>query len=346
MRELAHEIDRFAGCAPFTASDAASHGISPQRLARAVRTGVLHRITRGRYALRNDPMDLARHHLALLAQRGVPGTVGSFSAAETSGVAVFGSAGPIESTPLTILVPPGCDVRRGSRYGVRFRVADIDPAHIRLVDGVPFTTPLRTGLDVARDVGRCRASALIPLSSGMRAEAAWGLGGDRPAGALEITDFLLGNAHVREALIAELTDMVGRVNGYGMKWVREVLGDVEPLLETALEGLAWATLTGADLPRPQPQVWLRGASGKRYRADFVIDGVVVVEADGAMKYSEFTAWEEKRRQHDLEGAGFWVVRCTWEELLHRPQDVIARVWLALDRARLAKSTGVHVSRPR
>lgn len=346
MRELAHDIECFAGRAPFTASDAASHGISPQRLARAVRTGGLHRITRGRYALRDDPMDLARHHLDLLAQRGVPGAVGSVSAAGTSGVAVFGSVGPVESTPITILVPPGYDVRRGSRYGVRLRVADIDPAHIRHVDGVPFTTPLRTGLDVARDIGRCRASALVPLSSGMRAELALALGGDGPAGAREVTDCLLSDTRLKQELLAALHDMVSRVNGYGMKWVRRVIGDVEPLLETALEGLAWSALTAADVPRPQPQVWLQGASGRRYRVDFLIGGVVIVEADGAMKYSGLALWEEKQRQHDLEGAGYWVVRCTWEELIHRPHEVIARIQLALERARLTAFKGPHVSRAR
>lgn len=173
----------------------------------------------------------------------------------------------------------------------------------------------------------------------MRAETAWGLGGDRPAEALETTDFLLGNPRVREELFADLADMVGRVNGYGMKWVRRVLADVEPLLETALEGLAWSAFTATDLPRPRPQVWVRGASGKRYRADFLIAGVVIVEADGAVKYSGLTPWQEKQRQHDLEAAGFWVVRCTWEELLHRPHEVIARIWLALDRADLAAFRG-------
>ncbi|MBM3685716.1 MAG: DUF559 domain-containing protein [Actinobacteria bacterium] len=337
MRELAHDIETFAGRAPFTAADAADRGISPDRLAHAVRVGELHRITRGNYALRDEPMDLARHHLGLLTQRGIPGVVGCTRAADSWGVATFGSVGAVSAAPLTILVPPGSEVRRGTRYGVRLRVADIDPVDIRIVDGVPMTGPMRTGLDIARDTGRCRPSALVPLSSGVRAELAWALGVEGPASAREVTDCLHGDARVRIELLASLADMVGRVNGYGMKWVRRVLADVEPLLETALEGLAWSVITATDLPRPQPQVWIRGASGKRYRADFLIAGVVVLEADGAVKYSSLTPWQEKKRQHDLEAAGYWVVRCTWEELLRRPHEVIDRVRLALERATLAAS---------
>ena len=339
MRELVHAIESFAGRAPFTVADAAGHGISPERLARAARAGELHRITRGSYALRDEPMDLARHHVGRLAERGIPGTVGSIRAADTWGVATFGSVGAVSAAPLTILVPPGSDVRRGTRYGVRIRVAEVDPADVRIVDGVPMTSPLRTGLDVARDIGRCRSSALVPLSSGLRSELAWALGGNGPAGAREVTDCLHADPRVREELLSALADRASRVNGYGMKWVRRVLADVEPLLETALEGLAWSVFTATDLPRPQPQVWLQGASGKRYRADFLIAGVVIVEADGAVKYSGLTPWQEKQRQHDLEAAGFWVVRCTWEELLHRPHEVIDRIRLALERAALAAFRG-------
>lgn len=332
MRDLTHAIHSLAGRAPFTVADAARSGISPERLARAARAGELNRIARGTYALRDDPLDLARHHLSRLADRGVPGVIGSTGVADRWGVATFGSVGAVSAAQLTILVPPESDVRRGTRYGVRIRVAEIDPSDVRIVGGVPMTGPMRTGLDVARDTGRCRSSALLPLSSGVRAELAWALGGDGPAGAREVTDCLHADPRVRQELLSALADRASRVNGYGMKWVRRVLADVEPLLETGLEGLGWSVFTASGLPRPQPQVWLRGASGRRYRVDFLIAGVVIVEADGALKYSDLTPWEEKKRQHDLEAAGYWVVRCTWEELLHRPHEVIARIRLALERA--------------
>lgn len=126
--------------------------------------------------------------------------------------------------------------------------------------------------------------------------------------------------------------MVESVNGHGMRWVRRVLGDVEPLLESWLECVAWAVLTTAPLPRPQPQAWVRGASGRWLRSDFLIGDKVLLEVDGAGKYAEQSPWQEKQRQADLEAAGYWVVRCTWAELLHHPERVIARIQLALERS--------------
>jgi very-short-patch-repair endonuclease len=117
-----------------------------------------------------------------------------------------------------------------------------------------------------------------------------------------------------------------------MAWVRKVLDDVEPLLESALEGFGWAEITSTGLPRPQPQQWVTGRSGRRYRVDFLFDGRVVLEADGSGKYSEQTPWEEKQRQSDLEAAGYWVVRCTWEEILRRPHEVMGRIRRALARS--------------
>lgn len=330
-RDLTEHVQAFAGHGPFAVEEAARHGISHKRLARGARTGTLRRVTRGHYALRDDPLDLARHHLDRLHRRGVHGVVGGITAAGIWGIPVFGAAGPVSDPPLTILVPRGSDIRRGTRNGVRLRIADIAPPQITSVHGVAITTPLRTGVDVARDLGRCRTSALLPMSGGMRAELAWFLGGEVPAGAREVTNRLQQDPLVRADRFAVLGALVNESIGYGMKWARQVLCDVEPLLETALEGLAWSVLTDTDLPRPVPQRWLRGASGRSYRVDFLIGGAVIVEADGAGKYSTETPWQEKQRQHDLEAAGFWVVRCTWEELITRPHEVIARIRFALSR---------------
>ena len=91
-------------------------------------------------------------------------------------------------------------------------------------------------------------------------------------------------------------------------------------------------LTASDLPRAEPQRVIAGRSGKGYRVDFLIAGRVILEADGAVKYGDVTPWEEKQRQSDLEAAGYWVVRCTWEELIHRPYEVLKRIEVALARS--------------
>ena len=162
-----------------------------------------------------------------------------------------------------------------------------------------MTRPLRTGLDVARDVGRCRASALIPLSGGMRAEGAMLMSTGRAASALEAAERFLRDEELLLRPHAELREMTERVNSRGMTWVRRVIDDVEPLLETALEGLAWAAITAAGLVNARPQQWVFGRSGRRYRVDFLIGGNVVLEADGSGKYSEQTPWQEKQRSERI-----------------------------------------------
>jgi very-short-patch-repair endonuclease len=218
------------------------------------------------------------------------------------------------------------------------RVADLSEDDIIRVDpltqepcaaGVAVTTPLRTGLDVVRDVGRSRSSALIPLCGAMRAHLRLHIAA---TGANDgaITE-LARDAALRDDVRARLRRVASVVNSHGMKWFYDVLPDVEPLVETALEGLAWALLTDSLLPRPRPQEWVRGASGRKYRVDFLIGDRVVLEADGAVKYADQTPWQEKTRQSDLEAAGYWVVRCTWEELIRRPHEILARIALALSR---------------
>jgi hypothetical protein len=318
----------------FTAGEAHEHGISRRRLARAATAGHLHRVARGHYSLDEDPLNTARHHVDRLRGRGVDAVVGGLSAADAWGIPVFGSDGPVTERPLTLLVPRGAQVRRGTRHGVRLREAALIPSDIVSLSDVPITRPLRTGVDVARDFGRCRASALIPLSAGMRAQVTWALSPEGTVSAHDVTARIQSSIELRRALLADLDDVVARVNAYGMGWVHRVIADAEPLLETALEGVAWSVITGADLPRPRPQVWVSGRSGRRYRVDFLFGDRVILEADGGVKYADRTPWEEKQRQSDLEAAGFWVVRCAWDELLHRPLDVVARIALALNRSAL------------
>lgn len=337
IRDLTGQLRAVAVNGAVTLDDANRAGIAGHRLARAARVGALHRLAPGLYSLRPHPADRARHHIKRLRERGIEAILGGVSAARVWDVPVFGSSGALEDEPLTLLVPRGAEVRRGQRHGVRLRVADVAASDITVVDGIPVTCPIRTGLDVARDLGRCRASALIPLSGGVRAEAARPLSRGGVVSAHDVTQRLLSETGLREELLAVLRDTTERVNAHGMRWVRRVLPDIEPLLETALEGLVWAALTTADLPRPVPQRWVRGASGRWYRVDFLIGEWVILEADGAVKYADQTPWQEKQRQSDLEAAGYWVVRCTWDEALRHSEEVVGRVRVALRRS----TTGVH-----
>lgn len=329
------------GANPFTTRDASECGVSTDRLASAVRAGALIRLARGLYSLAPGPLDAARSVVERLRSIGIPSAVGECTVGVWWGVAAIGARSPLPEAPATVMVPRAdCDrvgVRLGSRSGVRMVAADLASQDVIDWDGLPVTTPLRTGLDIARRHGRSRASALVPLCSGARMEIAlrsgliaMGAPLVRPV-APDVTERCRLTTF-RRGVLADLQDMAHRVSGHGMRWIWPVLPSVEPLVETALEGLAWAHLTESALARPRPQEWVRGASGRRYRADFLIGERVVLECDGAVKYADQTPWQEKQRQSDLEAAGYWVVRCTWDELIHRPHEVIKRVARALLRA--------------
>jgi very-short-patch-repair endonuclease len=60
--------------------------------------------------------------------------------------------------------------------------------------------------------------------------------------------------------------------------------------------------------------------------------LVVIEIDGWRSYSSRTSFvSDRRRQNRLITAGYLVLRFTWDDLVHRPAEVIAEVREALGR---------------
>lgn len=338
--QAAATVRQHFGAQAFTTELATTAGVSRSSLFTATRAGTIRRERRGIYSSGDDDYALARRLIEDLAGRGIRAAIGGRSAADLWGIPVFGHQGALPPASLTLIVARGAGVRQGTRSGLRIRVGDLSEEHILHVDpltrcasdsGVAITTPLRTGLDVVRDVGRSRASALVPLCGALRAHIRLHVvASDAPDAA--VTE-AARSTELRDALLVQLRYIAQGVNAHGMKWFYDVLPDAEPLVETALEGLAWVHLTESALPRPRPQEWVHGASGRRYRVDFLIGDRVILEADGAVKYAHQSLWQEKQRQSDLEAAGYWVVRCTWEELIHRPLDVIERITRTLIRCK-------------
>lgn len=324
------------GGRPFSRAEADELGISGDRLASAVRSGVVARLRRGRYAVTEDPLAAIREQMERHEARGIDAVIGERTAADLWGVAYIGPVGALGAGSPTLLVPPGSPVRVGDRSGLRVSARPLLEGDVVEYCGLRITSPLRTGVDMARLLGRTRAAALTPLCSGLRREGVlralpgWTPGMESPA-PHDVTA-VLRQTSLRLALAADLEHLANTLPCRGLSAVRRVLPDVEPLVETAVECIAWSLLTATDLPRPVPQAWLRGRSGKRYRVDFLVGTRVILEVDGAVKYAEQTPWQEKQRQSDLEAAGYWVVRCTWDELMRHPDHVIARLLLALARS--------------
>jgi very-short-patch-repair endonuclease len=83
-------------------------------------------------------------------------------------------------------------------------------------------------------------------------------------------------------------------------------------------------LLGADV---RAQVLIRGIG----TFDFVVDGWLVVEADGFAFHSDRGAYRaDRRRANLLAERGMVLLRFTWEDIVLRPEQVLAQVRAVLE----------------
>lgn len=70
---------------------------------------------------------------------------------------------------------------------------------------------------------------------------------------------------------------------------------------------------------------------RRYFLDVAFpDARLAIEIDGRAHHSSAVAFQnDRRRQNDLVAAGWTVLRFTWDDLVNRPHDVVARILAAL-----------------
>jgi hypothetical protein len=151
-----------------------------------------------------------------------------------------------------------------------------------------------------------------------RRAAEWLIAGDERMDPADLTQ-ALADAQWRAELGESMRGMLS-ASSRAQAWCARA----DPRPESYLEAISWGRFTGWKLGEMTPQVWVRGASGRRYRVDVVIEGVAG-EADGAIKYvTPDTLWKEKRRQEDIEQGGTPVVRWTFAEVEHHPRLLLER----------------------
>jgi hypothetical protein len=327
--ETAAALFAHFGESVFTLAQAEEAGVSARRLGLATEAGVVLRLRRGLYRVGNakmsgdartqDPgagqLEIAGHLVREFRERGVDAALGDEIAASAWHLPHGHLTGP------TIRVPRGSSARRGTRHGVRVREGD--PDDVVTFRGQFVTSPLATARDICRDLPRHQAVGLFGLAQ--RRHAEWLIAGDERMEPGELTTALADadlRAQLGEAMRRMLADSTRRQH-----WC----DSADPRPETYLEGISWGRLTAWRLGDMTPQVWVRGASGRSYRVDVLIDGIAG-EADGAVKYASRDAlWKEKLRQEDIENGGTAVVRWTFAEAEHRPHVLLARWRNALGR---------------
>lgn len=132
-----------------------------------------------------------------------------------------------------------------------------------------------------------------------------------------LDDAPVGNGRAKAELVAQLAD--GRIESVGESRCRWVMRE-------------------AGLHTPEPQAWVRDATGFAARVDFLFRAErVIVEFDGMVKYrSAQDLQQEKMREDALRRLGYEVVRITWADLTStsRVQHLIQEA-MSRSRARAA-----------
>lgn len=203
----------------------------------------------------------------------------------------------VEEPPGWVTVPvqrsrvvlPGWSVRR----------LDLPPADVVVVDGVRLTTPERTVLDLAHVLPL--AEAVASADSAVRK----GLTGAEP-----------------------LVERLGARRGRGCDRPRAVAGLVDPAAGSVLESLVRVVLHLAGVPAPRTQFVVCERDGSFVaRVDFAWPQQrLVVEADGFAFHRDREAYRsDRRRTNALERLGWRVLRFSWEDVVHAPEQVVLTV---------------------
>lgn len=298
-------------------ADLAARGINRRETAKLVDRGRLHRLRSGVYIERDGDAatvdgvpsyESARRDFverSRAAARSIePGTVLSHgSALALHGLPLYGV--PLDRPSATRHRPGG-----GSRRSSALTCWNIPlDGSTAVVDGVPVTSPARTIIDVARTVG---------LESGVCA----------------------GDEAIRRGLVTR-SDLQGEADAArgrsGAARARALPALTSGLAESVLESLIRLILVLGGVPEPDLQVWLGVRGGERFRVDlYWREWRLIGEADGFAKYGTGQeqirgSWNaERRRQRQLEDAGYVVIRWTWEDLRH-PRRIIDQVERAMRR---------------
>jgi hypothetical protein len=203
---------------------------------------------------------------------------------------------------LDLVVDPGVHVttahrRRSPPPEVVVHRGSLGPEDSMTTGGLRLTTPLRTAVDCARQLPQPDAVVLL--------------------------DSVLRTAGVPET---SLRDAFADLTGPGSARARRALALCDGRSESALETLARLLFQAHGLtPELQVDIYDAGHFVGRVDMLFRAEGLVV-ELDGFQHHADRRAFRRDRLRHNaLMCAGFRVVRFTWEDVVGRPDYVLAAV---------------------
>jgi very-short-patch-repair endonuclease len=178
---------------------------------------------------------------------------------------------------------------------------DLDPEHVRIRDGLPVTTPVRTLFDLSAVTGR-----------------------ERLATAVE-------DAHVtKQCRLEELITLyeeLRRPGKHGMKKLGRILAERGPGYvppESVLERLLLKLIRGAGLPKPRLQAQLPWRTRLPSRCDAIYDDKrLILEADGRRWHARVDQMaNDRRRDREALNHGYRPYRFAYDELKREPAMVV------------------------
>ncbi|MEA2316098.1 MAG: hypothetical protein QOD44_287 [Solirubrobacteraceae bacterium] len=266
-------------------------GLSHQAVARRVRSGRLHALHRGVYAVGHTSLSLEARFLAAVKACGQTAVLSHFSAAALWGIVRWDDRDP-EVTVLNSRGHAGIRVHRSTA---------LTRADTTRRDGIAVTTAARTLVDLAGQLGE------RPLRRAVR-----------EAQSLQRASLPQIAAALRRAGRRHGTTKLANIIATGPAPTRSELEDT--VLDLILKG-------GFRHPDVNKALVL---DGHRTVPDFRWpEQQLVLEADGAAWHDNPTAREDDAdRQARLERHGERVLRVTWQQAVTRPAETLTRIGAA------------------
>ncbi len=280
-----------------TYEQALTAGMSAEAVQRRMRTGRWEHRHEEVYRVAGVPSSWHQDVLAACLAAGPDAVVSHRSAAR-----LWGFDGLRQGLVVEITVArPSCHRLRGV---VVHRSTDIDRSMPATRDGLPVTGPRRTLVDLGAVV--------------------------RPRRVGQALDDALARRLVTLDGVRDELDAVARRGRRGAGVLRAVLDERcgegrQP--DSVLEARMLRLCRDHALPMPVCQFEVRAGRRLLGRVDFAFPELrLAIEVDGYAHHSSPEAFQRDRaRQNDLVGAGWTVLRFTWDDLHRRPERVVTAI---------------------
>lgn len=285
-------------------------GFTPKAIAVRLRTGRLHPIHRGVYAVGHKRLSLDGHRMAAVLACGDEAAL-----SHRDGCALHGVR-QCNRRVFEVTVPR----KQRPRPGIQLHYGRLPSDELTTVRGIPVTTVARSLLDLAavcprRDVEKAMNEAEVqrltsPLSLAQLTERYPGHRGSRTVRVI-LGSLTAGDAITREAIAARLLEVV----------------------------------EGELLPRPSLNVWVT-VGDRSHECDAVWhEQRVMVELDGYAVHGTRQRFESDReRDRLLQARGWSVVRITWRQLRDDPGGVARDLRALLANCGKARRDGAAAAR--